>query len=115
MCLCLTFTFDYSQAFGAAGGVFAFAVFGIRTVIGIIAWLKSNAWKRCLLFSLVTSYFVVSLGAILLGYTCSSFQALDARTNKGAPPNGVHYNLYRRFHCDTSVIFYVFNIPEFVV
>ena len=64
--ICFTFTFDYSQAFGAAGGVFAFAVFGIRTVIGIMVWLKSNAWKCCFLFSLVIFYFVVSFGASLL-------------------------------------------------
>ena len=46
--VCFTFTFDYSQAFGAAGGVFAFAVFGIRIVLGIIIWLKSKYRKCCL-------------------------------------------------------------------
>ena len=87
--VCFTFTFDYPQAFGAAGGVFAFAVFGIRAVIGILIWLKSNAWKRCLLFSLVTSYFVVSLGAILLGTLVPVFRPLML-----GPTRALHLSVY---------------------
>ena len=74
--ICFTFTFDYPHAFAAAGGVFAFAVFGIRTVIGIMVWLKSNPWKCCLLFSLFIFYFVVGLGAVLLGTLVPVFRPL---------------------------------------
>lgn len=67
--VCFTFTFDYSQAFGAAGGVFAFAVFGIRIVLGIIIWLKSKCRKYCLIIVLFGISFGGIIGGILLvGY-----------------------------------------------
>ena len=68
--VCFTFTFDYSQAFGAAGGVFAFAVFGIRIVLGIIIWLKSKCRKYCLVIVLFGIPIAVPIiGSILLvGY-----------------------------------------------
>ena len=67
--VCFTFTFDYSQAFGAAGGVFAFAVFGIRIVLGIIIWLKSKCGKCCLVIVLFGISFGSIIGGILLaGY-----------------------------------------------
>ena len=87
--ICLTFTFDYPHAFAAAGGVFAFAVFGIRTVIGIMVWLKSNAWKCCLSFLLVTSCFVVSLGAILLSTLVPVFRPLML-----GPIRALHLGVY---------------------
>ena len=113
--VCFTFTFDYPQAFGAAGGVFAFAVFGIRAVIGIMVWLKSNAWKCCLLVSLVVSYFVVSLGAILLGTLVPVFRPLML-----GPTRALHLSVYiLTFTVGfivMPVLFMCLNIiPEFVV
>ena len=87
--VCFTFTFDYSRAFGSAGGMFAFAVFGIRAIIGIMVWLKSNAWKCCLLFSLVIFYFVVSCSAVLLGTLVPVFRPLVL-----GPTRAFHLGVY---------------------
>ena len=63
--VCFTFTFDYHEAIGAAGGVFAFAVFGIRAVIEIIVWLKN---KHGVEFSKLSTVWVLSL--IFIIYIC---------------------------------------------
>ena len=74
--ICFTFTFDYSRAFGAAGGVFAFAVFGIRTVIGIMIWLKSECQKCCLFILLSIFFFVLGMGGFLLAVFVPVFRPL---------------------------------------
>ena len=87
--VCFTFTFDYSQAFGAAGGVFAFAVFGIRTVIGIMTWLKSVCLKCCLLFWLTIFYIVLMFGGALLGTLVPVFRPLLL-----GPTRLLHFSVY---------------------
>ena len=87
--VCFTFTFDYSQAFGAAGGVFAFAVFGIRIVLGIITWLKSKCGKYCFSIILFGIYFgipiigsILLVGYILLIFLVPVFRPLAAKTTR---------------------------------
>ena len=87
--ICFTFMFDYSQAFGAAGGVFAFAVFGIRTVIGIMTWLKSVCLKCCLLFWLTIFYIVLMFGGALLGTLVPVFRPLLL-----GPTRLLHFSVY---------------------
>ena len=83
--ICFTFTFDYSQAFGAAGGVFAFAVFGIRIVLGIMIWL-SKCGRGCLtivFFSIISFGFPILLvGYILLICLVPVFRPLLVETTR---------------------------------
>lgn len=74
--ICFTFTFDYPQAFAAAGGVFAFAVSGTRAIIGLMIWLKSRRCKCCLLVLLSIVYAVVGIDAVLLSTFFPVFKPL---------------------------------------
>jgi len=83
--ICFTFMFDYSQAFGAAGGVFAFAVFGIRIVLGIMIWL-SKCGRGCLtivFISIISFGFpILFVGYILLICLVPVFRPLLVETTR---------------------------------
>ena len=90
--LCFTFVFDYPQAIGAAGGVFAFAVLGIRAMIGILMWLQnrnSDGCGICLMLVLTTMYFIGTITVYLLGTLVPLFRPLVI-----GPPKQIQFFVY---------------------
>ena len=94
--VCFTFTFDYHEAIGAVGSVFAFMVFGIRAMIGIIVWLQnkhsvefSKAAGYCLLSLLSAFSFII----ITLGWLLATLVPIFRPLLLG-PPKSLHFMVY---------------------
>ena len=90
--LCFTFVFDYPQAIGAAGGVFAFAVLGIRAMIGILIWLQnrnSDGCGICLMFVLFIVYLMGTITVYLLATFVPVFRPLVI-----GPPKQIQFVVY---------------------
>ena len=90
--VCLTFTFDYPRAIGEAGGVLAFAVLGIRVMIGIVVWLQSKGrvrWAYVLMFVLCLVYMIGVLLVYLLGTLVPVFRPLVV-----GPPKQMQFWVY---------------------